>query len=40
VIKEFPGEPGFIGQIFSLWLGKTSDSGLENLQKEILSPAS
>jgi hypothetical protein len=30
------GEPGFVQNIFSLWLGKIDDSGLENLKNEIL----
>lgn len=30
------GEPGFLRQVFSLWMGKPVDRGMENLQKEIL----
>lgn len=30
------GEPGFVHDIFSIWLGKIDDSGLENLKEEIL----
>lgn len=35
-ILEVEGAPGFIRAIFSLWLGKPSDSGVESLQKDIL----
>lgn len=30
------GESGFIRSIFSIWLGKMNDSGLENLRKGLL----
>lgn len=30
------GGAGFIRDVFSLWLGKPADSGVENLKKEIL----
>ena len=36
-IAEFSGGKGFVRQIFSLWLGKAGDSGLESMQKEILA---
>jgi hypothetical protein len=34
--EAIEGGPGFIRQIFSLWLGKATDSGVENLQAGIL----
>lgn len=34
--EAIEGGPGFIRQIFSLWLGKATDSGVENLQEGIL----
>lgn len=30
------GEAGFVRDVFSMWLGRIDDSGLENLKKEIL----
>lgn len=36
-LAEFPGDKGFVRQIFSLWLGKAGDSGIEAMQKEILA---
>jgi len=33
------GEPGLVRNVFSIWLGKMSDSGLENLKSEILGGA-
>lgn len=34
--EAIEGGAGFIRQIFSLWLGKPTDSGVENLQEGIL----
>jgi len=34
--ERVEGESGFLRQVFSLWLGKPVDSGMEKLQKEIL----
>jgi hypothetical protein len=31
------GGAGFIRNVFSLWLGKATDSGLESFQEEVLS---
>lgn len=35
-LASVAGEPGLLQKIFSIWLGKIDDSGLENLKKEIL----
>jgi hypothetical protein len=35
-LVNITGEPGFVQNIFSIWLGKIDDSGLENLKNEIL----
>ncbi len=35
-LSEIRGEPGLRRSIFSIWLGKIEDSGLENLKKEML----
>lgn len=37
-ISQIKGEPGFVGKIFSIWLGKPSDSGVAELKKSILKP--
>lgn len=34
--ETIEGGPGFIRQVFSLWLGKATDSGVENLQQGLL----
>lgn len=34
--QRVEGEPGFLREVFSLWLGKPVDSGMEDLQNEIL----
>ncbi len=31
------GGPGFVRQVFSLWLGKPADGGVESFKKDLLS---
>jgi hypothetical protein len=30
------GGPGFVRQVFSLWLGKPTDGGVESFKKDLL----
>ncbi len=36
-VSTITGEAGLVKSIFSIWLGKIDDSGLESLRKELLS---
>ena len=36
-ISEIKSSPGFVEKIFSIWLGKPSDSGVANLKSAILN---